>query len=75
MRRVVFIIAYLFVVLIALAAPIIGWVAAEGERASPEFNWALQGKDPASDGCPEQYPQYTELDGHIYLIGCWGERK
>ncbi len=42
---------------------------------SVEFNWAIQGQDPAIEGCPGQYHQYADInnDEHI-LIGCWGKK-
>jgi hypothetical protein len=39
-----------------------------------EYNWAVQGRDAAISGCPGRYPQFAEIDGHRYLIGCWGSR-
>lgn len=39
-----------------------------------EYNWAVQGRDAAIEGCPGRYSQHAEIDGHRYLIGCWGQR-
>jgi hypothetical protein len=39
-----------------------------------EFNWAIQGKDPAISGCPHQYHQWVEAGGVRWVIGCWGNR-
>lgn len=36
-----------------------------------EFSWAIQGQDPAIDGCPYQYHEYAG----DFLIGCWGTKE
>jgi hypothetical protein len=43
-------------------------------RHEGELNWS-QGslRDPAADGCPYQYHQYTTINHQSILTGCWGD--